>query len=754
MKILVVGAGALGGMVAAHLTLAGEDTTIVEINPARARLLSDTGLFLTEGREERNIPMRVVTSLDGLPTMDLVFVSVKSYQTDAAVRGLLPVVGENTKMLSLQNGIGNTATMAEIIGPEKVLCGITYHSIQHVGPNRLRFRRGIKPIQIAPYDGNVTDEIRDVGEMFQRSGLDTEVVDSVDHSTWQKLLHNAVVNPVSAVTGLSCRDLLGDADMMEFMRALCMEIIDVMRARGVPIIDEEDPFRPVIGSLTALDKNRPSMWQDLARGTRTEIDAINGAIVEEADRLGLAAPHNRALTQFIHSRELQKITKRREISQSVEETRQAHAPAAKIRATELAEGGGMPTGRVPLRCADRLKGLVRDYFHDLEAADQDPERRVACCSGMGPAELVRAFGMTPYFPENHAALIGASRTSNSYMQRALAEGFSQSIHSGMACDVGAMLVGDSPLVSAYGISGPPSPDLVVYSTNSGHNLIEWFDYYGSRYDIPVFGLHPPAALGDIDQVDLDAATQQMLRLATRLEGLTGTKLNSDRLGEVVRDSARAATLWEEILQMAAATPSPLTVFDLLIHFAPMVLMRGTAQAIEYYQILKAEIEERVASAQAAVPGERYRFYWEGPPIWSALRSLSELFLEQKVAVVASSFFTNFSLAGLDDRNPIESMAAAYTMVFPNRSASYKSHVLASEFEAFGADAVIYHEGRTSPQYSNVRQGLAVQMKRRTGLPSLIIEADSHDMRLVSTSRLERQLGEFVESQVLRSSEAK
>ncbi len=753
MKILVVGAGALGGMVAAHLSLAGQDTTVIEINPARAKLLSDTGLFLTEGREERNVPLRVVTSVDGLEPMDLIFVSVKSYQTEAAVRGLLPVVGDDTLMLSLQNGIGNTATMAELIGPEKVLCGITYHSIQHVGPNRLRFRRGIKPIQIAPYDGKISDRVQAIGETFRRSGLDTEVVESVDHSTWQKLLHNAVVNPVSAVTGLNCRELLGDEDMMEFMRALCGEIIAVMRARGVPIVDEEDPFRPVIGSLTALDKNRPSMWQDLARGTRTEIDAINGAIVEEAERLGLDAPHNRALVQFIHSRERQKITRRREISQSVERSKRDKDHETEVKAMELGEGGGMASGRVPLECAGRLKELVRGYFLDLEAADRDPRRRVACCSGMGPVEIVRAFGMTPYFPENHAALIGASRTSNRYIQRALAEGFSQSIHSGMACDVGAMLAGDSPLVSAYGISGPPTPDLVVYSTNSGHNLIEWFDYYGSRFDVPVFGLHPPAALGDIDQVDLDAATQQMLHLVDRFEHLTGEAMDMDFLGEVVANSARAATLWEEILQMTRATPSPLTVFDLLVHFAPMVLMRGTPEAIDYYQILKEEVEKRVADQQAAVPGERHRFYWEGPPIWSALRSLSELFLQRKVAVIASSFFTNFSLAGLDDRNPIESMAAAYTMVFPNRSASYKTHVLAAEFEAFGVDAVIYHEGRTSPQYSNVRQGLAVQMRRETGLPSLIIEADSHDMRLVSISHLERQLGEFLESQILSSSEA-
>ncbi|MDQ7088012.1 MAG: 2-dehydropantoate 2-reductase [Acidobacteriota bacterium] len=312
MRILVVGAGALGGLVGASLAEAGEDTVMVEINAARARLLGETGLFISrEGEAERCVKLNVVTTVEGLAPVDLVFVSVKSYQTEAAVRGVMPVIGATTRVLSLQNGIGNTDTMARIIGPERVLCGITYHSVQHTGPNRLRYRPGIKPIQIAPYDGRITPEIEEIGAVFRRAGLDTDVVENVDHVTWQKLLHNAVVNPVSAVTGLSCREMLADEDLMAFMRDLCMEIIAVMRAHGVPIVDEEDPFRPVIGSLKALGKNRPSMWQDLARGARTEVDAINGAIYEEACRLGLPAPHNGALVRFIHSRERQKCLRQR-----------------------------------------------------------------------------------------------------------------------------------------------------------------------------------------------------------------------------------------------------------------------------------------------------------------------------------------------------------------------------------------------------------------------------------------------------------
>ncbi len=748
MRIVVVGAGALGGLVGACLTEAGEETVLVEINAARARLINESGLFITrEGEPERCVRVRVVSTLDGLDPADLVFISVKSYQTEAAVRGMMPVIGEQTRALSLQNGIGNTDVMAGILGPERVLCGITYHSIQHTGPNRLRYRPGIKPIQIAPYDGRVTPEVEQIGEVFRRAGLDTDVVENIDQVVWQKLLHNAVVNPVSAVTGLSCREMLQDEDLMAFMRDLCMEIVAVMRAHGVPIVDEEDPFRPVIGSLKALGKNRPSMWQDLARGTRTEIDAINGAIYREARRLGLDAPHNKALVHFIHSRERQTILRRQEITRTLEETKKKQKQTApRARPTGLGAEGGMPAGRVPLQTAPKLKEMVRESFRELQRAAEDPDRKVACCSGMCPVEIVRALGLTPYFPENHAALIAASRLSGRYIPRLMSEGYSQFVSSAMACDIGALISGDSPLVSAYGIEGPPMPDVVVYSTNNGHSLIRWFEHYGARYEIPVFGLHPPAALSDVGRIEVDAASQQMLRLVERLEQVTGRSLDFDRLAEAVQWSAQATALWEEIRALARTVPSPVTAFDLLIHVGPMILMRGTPEAVEYYRILKAELEQRVADKVAAVPGERFRFYWEGSPIWCALRPLARLFLERGVAVVASSFFANFALGGLDPANPIESMARAYTSIFPNRSDAYKAEYLEGEFESYGVDAVVYHEDRTCPEHSNVRHGLEVQMRRRTGLPSLILEADSHDLRLFSIDRLESQLRDFIECQ--------
>jgi benzoyl-CoA reductase/2-hydroxyglutaryl-CoA dehydratase subunit BcrC/BadD/HgdB len=248
---------------------------------------------------------------------------------------------------------------------------------------------------------------------------------------------------------------------------------------------------------------------------------------------------------------------------------------------------------------------------------------------------------------------------------------------------------------------------------------------------------------------VDAAVDQLLRLQSRLEDATGRRLEMDRLAEVVQYTAQAAALWSEILDLARAVPAPFTYFDTLIHLAPMIIMRGTPEAVDYYRLLKSEIEDRLAQGIGAVPGEAHRFYWDGPPIWCALRPLSRLFAAHGVAIVASTFSSVFALPGLDPNDPIESMARAYTGVFGNRSEDYKTAWLAQRFEQFGADAAVYHDCRTTPEASHVRYGLAVRLERLTRIPAFVVEADSHDLRLFSAERLQAQLADFVERQVER-----
>lgn len=750
MRILVLGAGALGGLFGARLREGGEDVTLLEANVARAKLLSEEGLFLSEAEKgERHVRLKIVTSVEGLEPFDVVFVAVKSYQTEDAVRGVLSAIGPKTWILSTQNGIGNVDRIRRVVDTTRILTGITFHSIQHTGPNRMRYRTGVKPIQLAPFDGRITDEVRRIGEVFSACGLANEVVPSVDAIVWQKLVHNAVVNPVSALTGMSCSELLDDADMQAFMRALCLEIAGVMRARGTPLEDEEDPYRPIVRSQKALAKNRPSMWQDLVRGFRTEIDAMNGGIVAEAERLGIAAPLNWAIVQMVHSREREQQRKKERSAQTLREVKAAKDPIALRPVAGSSRFGGMPTGRVPLESAPRLKEIVHGYYRDLAEADRDPRRHVAWCSAFGPVEIVRAMGYTPYFPENHAALIGASRLTAKYIRLALADGFSPFSSSEMASDIGAMLAGESPLATIHGIESIPRPEVLVYSTNLGTYVGRWFEYYSNRFSAPLYGLHPPAVLDEVDKIEVDHSVAQIFRLVDRLEKLSGRSLDHDRLAEVVDRSARASALWREILDLGCHTPSPLTFFDLLIHVAPMLLMRGTEEAVQYYDVLLSELKHRISEKIAAVPGERLRFYWEGPPIWCAVRPLASVFLDLGIAVVGSTYSDMYAFQGFQKENPVESMAGVYLSIYSNRSREQKIRFLSREFERFGVDAAVYHDVRTSPEHSTVRYGAHLRLRRDTGVPAIVLEADTHDLRLVSVDHIRGQLQEFLEQRRAR-----
>jgi benzoyl-CoA reductase/2-hydroxyglutaryl-CoA dehydratase subunit BcrC/BadD/HgdB len=292
--------------------------------------------------------------------------------------------------------------------------------------------------------------------------------------------------------------------------------------------------------------------------------------------------------------------------------------------------------------------------------------------------------------------------------------------------------------------------VVLYSTNTGNEFVRWFEYHGAHYGVPVFGLHPPPALDQLDRTDVDAAVHQLLRLTGQLERTTGRVLDMDRLDEVVGYTAEAARLWENILDLACAVPSPITFFDTLVHMAPMVLLRGTSEAVTYYRMLKAEVEDRVVQGIGAVSDETQRFYWDGPPIWYALRPLAQLFAGRGIAVTASTYCANFTLPGLIPDDPIESLAHTYAAVFNNRSGNYQSGYLAEQFIKYGVGAAVYHDCRTAPDARHVRTGLATHVERLTAVPGLVIEADSHDERLLSLDRLQGQLAEFMEQRLEHS----
>lgn len=400
--------------------------------------------------------------------------------------------------------------------------------------------------------------------------------------------------------------------------------------------------------------------------------------------------------------------------------------------------------RVEIKAQQRLKSLLRDHFQNLDAAAQDPHRRVAWCTSVGPCEILTALGFEVYFPENHGALLGARRLSQSLIPRAVGIGYAAEACSYMNSDIGAELCGRSPLSEVYGISGPPKPDLLVYSTNQCREVQDWWHYFADRNGAPVLGICPPAHLGDVTDGHVAFVRSLLQSLIEQLEAGFGLAMNDDRLAEVVHQSSRASALWREVLDTARAQPSPLTFFDGVIHMAPVILMRGTQSAIDYYEMLLAEMCERVQEHVGAVPDERHRIYWEGMPIWPKLRELSEKFFELRAAVVASTYCNSWAFEPFEGGDPLNWMARTSTEVFINRDERFKQGFLRQMFERFGVDGVIFHNARTCPNNTNSRFGMPQRLRDELHLPVLVIDGDLSDVRFFSAAQTMTNLEAFVE----------
>ena len=140
-----------------------------------------------------------------------------------------------------------------------------------------------------------------------------------------------------------------------------------------------------------------------------------------------------------------------------------------------------------------MKGLMEEHFRGLDENARSDDRKVAWCTSVGPAELLRAMGFDVYFPENHGAMLGSTRTATDQIPAANAIGYSPEVCSYMTSDIGAFLRGMTPLQRAYGIETVPRPDVLVYNTNQCRDVQEWFSFFGRHFDVPCIGVQSPRA---------------------------------------------------------------------------------------------------------------------------------------------------------------------------------------------------------------------------------------------------------------------
>jgi len=393
----------------------------------------------------------------------------------------------------------------------------------------------------------------------------------------------------------------------------------------------------------------------------------------------------------------------------------------------------------------QMKKIMADYFYELDNVAREGSQKVAWCTSVGPAELLLSMGFQVYYPENHGAMLGATRMATDLIPIANSVGYSPDICSYLTSDIGAYMKKKTPLSLAYkGIEGIPKPDVLVYNTNQCRDVHDWMSWYSRELDVPIMGVSTFCNIGTITDDILAGIVAQLKDLVPVLERISGNKFDIDKFREVMSLSKKCSDLWEKVLYTNRSVPAPLSFFDATIQMGPAVVLRGSQIAVDYYELLLKELEERSTSREGAVEGEKFRLYWEGMPIWGKLRDLSELFIGLNTAVIASTYCNSWVFKAFDPADPFLSMARAYTEIFIVRDEEFKEKYIEDVVRDFKIDGILFHDCKTCPNNSNNRYGMPERLTERLSVPTLTINGDLNDLRCYSEEQSKTNIEAFIE----------
>jgi 2-dehydropantoate 2-reductase len=304
MKICVVGAGAAGCTIGGTLTEGGSDVWLIDSYKEHVEVMNAIGLRMRDGDTERTVKVNARTSCEGIGVADLVIVLVKSFHTRQAVESAAPIIGQNTLVMSMQNGLGHEDIIADVVGRDRVLGGKTYVGGVFLGPGNVRATTRGKETIIGELDGSITERVRAVADEFNRADLLTMVSDNIMAVMWDRLLINVATGALSGITRLTYGGLYRVPDLEACATAAVAEGIAVATAAGVKL-SSDDPRQAWIKAAQGLPSEfKASMLQSLQNNTKTEIDFVNGSVIRLGEEYGVPTPVNRTLMACIKGIEL------------------------------------------------------------------------------------------------------------------------------------------------------------------------------------------------------------------------------------------------------------------------------------------------------------------------------------------------------------------------------------------------------------------------------------------------------------------
>lgn len=297
MRVAIIGAGAIGALIGSILHANGEDVTLVDIWEEHIKVIQEQGLFVIRGNQTQSFKIKATTNIEDVKSPELIIFSVKSYDNEQAAKDCLKIVNENTTILTVQNGVGNIETIGDTLGYERILAGTNDFGSTVVKPGKIAVcEKG--SMTIGELDGSITPRLERVVNLFAKAGVEIHISKEINNLIWTKLMVNVGINALAAITMLTNGQLLEHEETKALQAAAVNEGIAVAKAKGIEFL-VNDILEHVRDVCRATYGNKASMRQDIERGAKTEISAINGAIVSEGQKHGIPTPVNDTLTKLI-----------------------------------------------------------------------------------------------------------------------------------------------------------------------------------------------------------------------------------------------------------------------------------------------------------------------------------------------------------------------------------------------------------------------------------------------------------------------
>jgi benzoyl-CoA reductase/2-hydroxyglutaryl-CoA dehydratase subunit BcrC/BadD/HgdB len=275
-------------------------------------------------------------------------------------------------------------------------------------------------------------------------------------------------------------------------------------------------------------------------------------------------------------------------------------------------------------------------------------------------------------------------------------------------------------------------------------------------DVPYYLVDIPHVSESIPDYHLQHAVGQFKNLIQFLEKTTGRKLDLERLQKTLELSFQASKLWMEILELSTVIPSPIDALDIYRHMFPLLTLRGTERAVEYYKILRHEVYDRVNNDVSAVVDEKYRLLWDYLPIYHKMNFLSRVLSKRGAAIATSTFFFPLPIDACEmcyEEVPIfrkgydemlESLARDNMQLYPNTSLEKKFQTIQEIVEKFSIDGVLIHCDRSCKPQSLPQYQMKNMIEKQLGVNCLLIDSDSVDPRFFSEEQVVTRMEAFLE----------